>query len=228
MPKSAFPFLFLRFMYVGAQKLYRTLNRILGIVPRLLVVAVVELLAEPAYVILKLVKVSLLDRLYLLRKLRDLLLGKLTLTVLQKLLIVRQAEIWLSVEFFGKIGIGIPKKHRGLNHMLEVKGNSVANVAGIFKLADAFNRFSTRTAAKSSVTKLFFEKVKMTLKGQSHTEAVLSDEHHIVVSAAKAGLIGFDPDIGLHHRCAKDQLKLIVFKLIIEGTEGATAAFVSG
>ena len=130
--------------------------------------------------------------------------------------VVREAEIGLSLELCRKILVGVPKKHRSFHHMLEIKSNSLANVAGLLKLGDALDGLVAHPAANTAVSQLLFQLIKVTFKSQCHSEAILAHKHHIIVRAAKTGFICSDSDVGLHHRCAEDQLQLVLFKLFAD------------
>ena len=81
---------------------------------------------------------------------------------------------------------------------------------------------------KPSVLYLLFQLIDVALKGQRHSETVLHNEHHVIVSFAKAFLVGLYSHIGLHHGSSEDKLQLIVFKLIIKSAKRTSAGVVGG
>jgi hypothetical protein len=48
------------------------------------------------------------------------------------------------------------------------------------------------------------------------------------MSAAKALLVGLYSHVGFHHRCAENEIELVVLKFVIKSAERAAAAMISG
>ena len=139
---------------------------------------------------------------------------------------MRQTEVGLSPQFFGKNIIALPKQYRRFDHVTEVKGYPLANVARRLQSLDSRDRLFSASAAESAVLQFPCQVVKMTFKRQSHAESVFAHKHHIIVCAAKALFIRFYPDVRFHHGRAENKVKLITFKLVVKRAEGAAAAFV--
>jgi len=136
---------------IGSDELDGPLYGILGIVPRLGVVAVVELLAEPTDVFREGGHVVVDHLAHLGGELGQLLLVQPFLTVFQKLFVMGDAEVGLGTELGAKVLVCVPKVDHALGHMLEMVVNSLTDVAGLLQLGDTFDGFGAWGAQQAAV-----------------------------------------------------------------------------
>ena len=117
-------------MQGATQKFHRAFNGVLGVVPGLVLVAIIKFFAKPAYVLLKLLHIAILDSGGYLFKFGIALFVKLFLSVFKHSRIVGKAKIGLSLKLFWKVLVTVPKYNCGFYHMLKVKFYPSANKAG--------------------------------------------------------------------------------------------------
>jgi hypothetical protein len=122
---------------IGAQEDDGALNGILGIVPGLFVIAVVEFFAEPADVLAELIEIGLDHAGTFLGKLGEALLVETRFAYLKEHAIVGKAEIGLGAELGREILVVIPKVNNGFCHVLEIEVDAAADIAGALQLFNA-------------------------------------------------------------------------------------------
>ena len=201
-------------------------NRVFRIIPRLAVVAVVEFLAEPGDVAAKLGDIRLFDLARGLEVFGEILFGKLVSAVFEKLSVVGQTKIFLTLELFAELIVRFPKIDHVIEHFEQGIVHTVADITGIVKGLELVLLLGAFAVEESAPFKnLFFNLGKMALEDQGKSETVSVFEKLFEMVLAEALFVRLDADIGLHHGSTHNDLDFVFFKHCLQKAEGAVVGF---
>ena len=203
-------------MHLSIQEIDGTLGGILGVAPGFLIVAIVELLHEPAHVRTKFVHKLTLDLGHGFVELRKRLPSHTGLGRRHKSAEVGKAEVGLRRRFFAELLILIPQKGRRFLHTDEVVLDPIAHVAGFRQSSEFLRRILTGLADEHSApSQILILLRQVAFQHQRQGQSLGAADHHCEMIPAEAQFIGLHPHVGLHHGRPQDQIQFIPLQLII-------------